>query len=101
MNFFKIFILVFTLVWLTGCATPGDNRSLAQRTKDMTVTSDVNAKFVADPHINASDIDVTTRTGVVTLTGTVDREIDIKRSTELIKEIRNVSKVVNNLTVKP
>ena len=97
---FKWLIIIFALAFQAGCATDGDTRGLGQRTKDMTITSDVNVKFMADSNINASSIDVDTYDGVVTLTGTVNREVDIERSTEIAKSIRNVKQVINNLTLE-
>jgi len=98
-KFKRITTLAALLLFLFGCAADGDTRGLGQITKDMSITGGVNTQFTADNSISSFDIDVDTYDGIVTLTGTVPREVDISRSTKIVKSVRNVKQVINKLTV--
>jgi hyperosmotically inducible periplasmic protein len=66
---------------------------------DATITSDVKARFLADPDISSQKIDVETRDRVVTLSGTVATAAQKARATELAGKADNVVRVEDNLLV--
>lgn len=66
---------------------------------DAGITAQIKADLIKEPNISALKIDVDTKSGAVTLTGTVPSE-DLKaRAGELAKGVKGVSSVINNLTV--
>jgi hyperosmotically inducible protein len=67
---------------------------------DTLVTTKVQAMFYLDREVKAMDIDVTTREGVVTLTGTVDSEAVRKKAVADARSTDGVKQVVDKLTVK-
>jgi hyperosmotically inducible protein len=69
-------------------------------TKDTGITTEVKAKLAADSNLSAMDIHVTTKGGVVTLTGMVDQKPQIELAEKVVKEADGVKKVRNKLTVK-
>jgi hyperosmotically inducible protein len=70
-------------------------RGLAERVDDATITAAVKAKIIADPELNALNIDVDTQNGVVTLSGVVKDErhrmeaVELARRTDGVREVRN------------
>jgi hyperosmotically inducible protein len=64
------------------------------------VTTKVKAKFAADDVVKAHDINVTTREGVVTLTGEVDSAAAREQAARLARDTEGVIDVVNDLDVE-
>jgi len=113
----KIFSLIYFLIlvlnisgcgWLIvggGTAYEGykvgsDPRSIGTQIDDATITAKVKLKLIEDPITKARKIDVDTVNGVVTLTGVVESEKEIKRAIEIARNVEGVKKVVNNLSVE-
>ena len=113
----KIFRLLFFLIlvlnisgcgWLIiggGTAYEGykvgsDPRSIGTQIDDATITAKVKLKLIEDPITKARKIDVDTVNGVVTLTGVVESEKEIKRAIEIARNVEGVKKVVNNLRIE-
>ena len=67
---------------------------------DTTITALVSAGLVKDPDLSAIKIDVDTKAGVVTLSGTAPTTMAKERATDIAKGIQGVSTVNNNLMVK-
>jgi len=99
---------------LVGCK--GDREStdrtdrVAERAADRTdragdklnqawVTAKIQAKFFADQAIKGRDIDVDTRSGVVTLSGVVEGEQARQRAVQIARETDGVTRVEDRLTV--
>lgn len=66
---------------------------------DAAITSGVKGKFLADTTVSGLKIDVDTRDGVVTLTGTVATSAEAERAVTLARETNGVTRVNNNLRV--
>lgn len=72
---------------------------LAEKTADATITSAVKMKFAADKTVEAFAIDVDTRNGIVTLTGTVKSKSEADRAVLLAKGVEGVKSVTPKLTI--
>lgn len=84
--------------FLTSCqALTG--RTAGESIDDVTITSTVKAKLVADRAVNLTRIDVDANRGVVYLTGTVESEAQKLRVQALAESVGGVKDVVNNLQV--
>lgn len=66
---------------------------------DAAITATVKTKFVADTAVQALKIDVDTKDGVVTLTGTVPSRAEVDRAMMLARDTDGVKRVVNRLHV--
>lgn len=82
-----------------GYKTTTDPRTLGTQIDDATITAKIKLKLIKDPITKARKIDVDTVNGVVTLTGVVENEKEIKRAIEIAKSVEGVRKVVNNLKI--
>lgn len=67
---------------------------------DATITAKVKSALIAEPGIKATQINVDTSGGVVTLSGTVDTPEMMSRATQLAQGIEGVKSVNNSLAVK-
>jgi hypothetical protein len=74
--------------------------ALACGQTDSGVTMKVKAKFAQDDIVKAHQIDVTTRDGVVTLTGEVDTMAARQQAVRLARETGGVTNVVDELRVE-
>lgn len=108
----KIVIPAILVIVLTGCASAvgsgygqgglsSDGRSYSKAREDNTITARVNSLLVQDRQITAMNIEVTTRNGVVTLTGTVPSRSLSERAARLAASVEGVKTVVNHLRVAP
>jgi hyperosmotically inducible protein len=68
---------------------------------DAGITAKVKARLLADPDVSGLRIDVDTRDGIVTLSGTVGSAAEKARAVELVGKVDNVARVDNRLTVRP
>ena len=66
---------------------------------DSGVTTNIEAKFAQDELVRGHDIDVTSRDGVVTLTGELHSAEARERAVRLARETEGVNQVVDNLRV--
>ena len=67
---------------------------------DDRIREDVNDRLTDDPHIDASDIDVSVSNGEVTLSGTVDERFAKRHAEDIAESVAGVTHVQNNIRVK-
>ena len=67
---------------------------------DTAITAKVKTAFLADADVKGLQVEVDTRDGVVTLSGTLDKAANVERAATLAKGIEGVKSVDNRLTVK-
>jgi hyperosmotically inducible protein len=88
-NAWALAILVAGLCFVTSCALT-----------DTGITTNVKAKFLTDDVVKSSQIDVTTKNGVVTLTGNVDSEEAKKKALEIARATTGVKNVVDMISAR-
>lgn len=69
-------------------------------TKDATLAGTVKTKLAADDQVKASEINVDTVGGVVTLTGNVDSPIAKERALQIARETKGVTQVKDMISVR-
>ena len=67
---------------------------------DAAITAKVKTAFLADADVKGLQVDVDTRDGVVTLSGTLDKAANVDRAATIAKGMEGVKSVDNRLTVK-
>jgi hyperosmotically inducible periplasmic protein len=67
---------------------------------DATITTKVKTAVLAEPGLKTLQIDVDTKNGVVSLSGTVDNQSMKERAAQVAQAVTGVRSVDNNLTVK-
>lgn len=71
-----------------------------ERIDDVQIVSGIKAQFAADRDISAMAIDVDSKEGMVTLSGTVTNSDAKVRADRIAKQMRDVKSVNNHLEVK-
>src|SRR5687768_9795521 len=75
------------LLLTVGCAATDDDVTVGEAVDDAAITAKVKAALIDDDELDAAEINVNTREGIVQLLGTVDDRSDINRATNLANEI--------------
>lgn len=70
------------------------------KVEDATITAKIKAAFLAESVINSLDINVSTKDGVVTLTGSADSLASSKKAEEIAGVVSEVKQVNNQLVIK-
>jgi hyperosmotically inducible periplasmic protein len=92
----------------TVAPTPAASNAMANAVEkaadaagDAVITGKVKTVLIADPDVKALHIDVDTKNGVVTLTGTADTAAHSDKATTVARGVEGVTSVDNQLAVKP
>jgi hypothetical protein len=75
--------------------------AVACSSTDAGITTNVKSKFAVDDTVKAYEIDVTTRNGVVTLSGDVDSAAAKEQAVLIARSTEGVADVVDNLVITP
>ena len=81
-------------------ATTAANTAARPR-NDALITTEIQSKYFASPAVKAHRIDVDTNDGVVTLSGTVERDEERGAAEQIARGVNGVSRVDNRLTIRP
>ena len=73
---------------------------VADALSDTTLTAKVKTALVAEPGLQSTAIEVSTKDAVVTLTGTVESSTDRAKARMVAENVQGVRNVVDNLTLK-
>jgi hyperosmotically inducible protein len=89
-------------VLLGACAPTSTSRSTGQAFDDASITARVKTEIAQKESLGqAAAINVDTYRGVVSLSGFVDNRQQANDAAQVAKQVAGVSRVVNNLEVKP
>lgn len=94
------YLLAFTLVALTGCASSAKHEGTGEYIDDALITTKVKAAIVNEPTLKATEINVETYKGKVQLSGYVSSQADINKATEVARGVKGVTSVKNDIRLK-
>lgn len=108
----RVVMMLLTMALLGGCAAgtmmgagqggrTEDGRSYEEARADNLLAAAVTRALVRDKSVNAGDIKVSVRDGVVTLVGTVPDADAAARVRRLAREIEGVKQVADHLRIQP
>lgn len=86
----------------SGCASSGNvpGRTEARAVDDATITTGVQAAIGKAPELQAADIDVATREGIVRLSGYVSSAENVATAASVARTVKGVKSVYNDLRLK-
>jgi|SRR5690348_4755259 len=87
----SVLFLAFALAALPGCKSKSD---------DAAITTDIKAKMFSEPTLKAANVDVSSKGGVVTLTGDVPDDSARLAAYKIATEETGVTKVNDQMTVQ-
>jgi hyperosmotically inducible periplasmic protein len=111
-RFFSIPFISLVALLASGCtATKNTGVAVGEGTKeaaqqvgqtatDASITAAVKMKMADDPMVSASDINVDTTDGKVTLNGSVENSAEAGKAVSLAKSVDGVKSVTSNLVVR-
>ncbi len=88
------------IVGLAGCASSGTGQKTGAYVDDAWITTKVKSEMVADKDVKAHKIEVDTKQGVVTLTGTVETWQEANKATDIARSVKGVTAVENDIRVQ-
>jgi len=93
----KLFALFFAVVLVLT----GTTAAIAQqKVSDDEIYDNVRRRLANDPDIKGGTFEVDVKNGVVSMKGQVEKEKFKAKAEKLVKKVKGVTGVVNNLTVK-
>jgi hyperosmotically inducible periplasmic protein len=95
MNIKTVVALLLAFVLFAACL-PAKPKDLS----DDAVTNMVRRKLASDADVKGGMLQVDVKNGVVTLSGSVDRDKQKQRAEKLAKKVAGVKQVVNKITVR-
>lgn len=95
----RVAAALVVLFALTGCQAM-TGRTAGRNIDDLTITTSVKARLVADKLSNFTRIDVDTVNAVVSLNGLVESEDEKRRAEDIASLVDGVKQIVNDLQVQ-
>lgn len=89
------------VISLVGCVAPGTPGYPATSVDDANVTAQIRTALVNEAMFKVNQVRIETVNGVVTLTGTVQSRPEADRVVEMTKTVQGVREIRNNLDVRP
>jgi osmotically-inducible protein OsmY len=89
--------LLAAVALMGACATPPDVVTTRQHVDDLLINSRVKSEMFAEPSLKSAVFQVTTRKGVVRLSGFVPTELAVGKAAEVAQRIAGVTSVTNEL----
>ncbi|MDR5833304.1 BON domain-containing protein [Caballeronia sp. LZ034LL] len=80
-------------------STTGSGTTMGQKVDDSAVTTKVKAELLGAKNVKSTHIHVKTRSGVVSLTGTVPSAEDKTAAEEVVSNVSGVASVKNHLKI--
>jgi osmotically-inducible protein OsmY len=101
-RFFFALFLALTLITVTGCAETEEKKgeTAGEFIDDSTITTKVKSLLIADPVVDAHEINVDTHMGVVQLSGFVDTRAESEKAAALARGVEGVRSVKNDIRLK-
>ena len=100
-SFAKIAMVAIAAASLAACTATRTQKTAGEQIDDSVITGKVKTVLIADPDVKALRIDVDTKDGVVTLTGTADSAAHADKAATVAHNVEGVKSVDSQLTVKP
>ena len=97
----SVAVVLILLAVAAGCRSM-TGESVGQNIDDATITTEVKAKLTGEKASNLTRVSVATANGNVSLSGVVPTGADRNRAEEIVRGVKGVKGVTNNLqTEKP
>lgn len=97
---FPIMAVAVFLAVLFGCASTEKTSGTGEYFDDTVITTKVKAAIFNESTLKSSEINVETFKGVVQLSGFVNSEEDIATATQVVRDVKGVKSVENDMKLK-
>jgi osmotically-inducible protein OsmY len=93
-------VLLMLLAALTACAATRTHESTGEYVDDSVITTKAKALLAEDDFVKSFQISVETYKGIVQLSGFVNSQRAVNKADEIVRTVKGVKSVKNNLIVK-
>lgn len=97
---FTTFLCSLLMLALVACAPTPTREGTGEYIDDSVITTKVKAALVADPDLKATEINVETFRGTVQLSGFVSSPENVQKAVAVVRDIKGVKSVKNDMVVK-
>jgi osmotically-inducible protein OsmY len=98
--FIRCFILMMLIASFVACASTSKQEGAGEYVDDSVITTKVKSLIAADDFLKSFQISVETYKGIVQLSGFVDSQKAIDKAGEIVRSVKGVKSVKNDLIVK-
>lgn len=100
-NIVICFMATLLLIAVIGaCASTSTRESTGEYVDDSVITTKIKSMLAADDFLKSFKIGVKTYRGVVQLSGFVNTQKAVDKATEIVKSVKGVKDIKNDLIVK-
>jgi osmotically-inducible protein OsmY len=99
-NRFSVLLVTAALASLVGCASTRQQEGTGEYVDDVVLTSKAKSAIFSEPTLKSAEINVETFKGVVQLSGFVSSQANINKAIEVVRPIRGVVSVKNDMRLK-
>jgi osmotically-inducible protein OsmY len=96
----RYFVLLLLIAFLVGCASTPTRESTGEYVDDSVITTKVKSLLAADDFLKSFQIGVESYKGVVQLSGFVNNQKAVDKAIEITRSVQGVKSVKNDLIVK-
>ncbi|MFZ3207477.1 MAG: BON domain-containing protein [Geobacteraceae bacterium] len=96
----KLLVCIGLITTFLGCAATQKKESSGEYFDDTAITTKVKSAIFTDPALKVLQINVETFKGVVQLSGFVDSAQSASKAAEVVRSVKGVVSVKNDLIVK-
>jgi len=96
----KFLVCIGLITLLSGCAATQNRESTGEYVDDSVITAKVKDVIFNEPSLKVFQISVETYKGIVQLSGFVDSQQAVDKVGEIVKSVKGVKSIKNNLIVK-
>ena len=96
----RYFVLLALIAFLAACASTRTQESTGQYVDDSVITTKVKGLLAGDDFLKSFQIGVETYKGVVQLSGFVNSQKAVDKAVEITRSVNGVKSVKNDLVVK-
>jgi osmotically-inducible protein OsmY len=99
-RFVGYFVLLMLIATFVACASTSKQESTGEYVDDSVITTKVKSLLAADDFLKSFQISVETYKGVVQLSGFVNSQKAVDKAGEIVRSVKGVKSIKNNLIVK-
>ena len=96
----RLLMILVLIVAFTACASTRTHESAGEYVDDSVITAKVKTLLAQDDFLKSFQISVETFQGAVQLSGFVNTQRAVDRASEIVRGVKGVKSIKNNLIVK-
>jgi len=99
-HFLRFLVLLILIATFAACASTRTHESASEYVDDSVITNKVKTLLAADNFFKSFQISVETYQGTVQMSGFVNSQKAVDKADEIVKSVKGVKAIKNNLIVK-